>query len=161
MKGPSDGLIVAAIVACILGILGAGVVASLAWSTSPFVGAMLAVFVGHTVLLMHRLVNVLVRRANGRNDALLSRDDLLLRVRALLDGRPVRWVAPLTVVGNPDIREREPTLEIFNADPSEQRALYHRLRRIRSEIEAEVGGSFVVVFHTRAESARSDGAMPT
>lgn len=81
-----------------------------------------------------------------------ARDQILQRVAALLGERPVRWAEPRQFIGDYDGRER--TLEIFNADALEQRELLRRMRPIRDELEAVAGGPVVVVFHTRAESAR-------
>jgi hypothetical protein len=58
-------------------------------------------------------------------------------------------------MGDYDGRDR--TLEVFNADSGEQRDLLRRLRPIRSELEPIVGGSVIVIFHTRSESARLYG----
>ncbi len=79
-----------------------------------------------------------------------ARDDLRRRLSDSLDGRPVRWAQH--VVGDYDGRDR--TLEVFNADPTEQRDLFRRLRPARKDMEAFAGGPVIVIFHTRAESAR-------
>jgi hypothetical protein len=79
-----------------------------------------------------------------------ARDDLVGRISDLLSGRPVRWAR--NVLGDYDGRDR--TLEVFNADANEQRELFRALRPIRKEMEAIAGGSVIVIFHTRAESAR-------
>lgn len=81
-----------------------------------------------------------------------SRQDLLARLRELMDGRPVRWAGPPELVGDYDGRER--TLEVFNADGKDQRALLGRLRPFRPDLEAAAGGAVIVIFHTIAESAR-------
>jgi hypothetical protein len=87
-----------------------------------------------------------------------ARHDLMRRLSDSLSGRPVRWAKH--VVGDYDGRDR--TLEVFNADPAEQGDLYRRLRPLRKEMEALAGGPVIVIFHTRAESARlySDFALP-
>jgi hypothetical protein len=79
-----------------------------------------------------------------------ARNGLLRRISSLLSGRPVRWAQD--VVGDYDGRDR--TLEVFNADPTEQGDLFRRLRPIRKEMEACAGGPVIVIFHTRAESVR-------
>jgi len=79
-----------------------------------------------------------------------ARDDLIRRISDSLSGRPVRWARD--VVGDYDGRDR--TLEVFNADPAEQGDLFRRLRPVRKEMEAFAGGPVIVIFHTRAESAR-------
>lgn len=79
-----------------------------------------------------------------------TRDEIARRISDLLQGRPVRWAQD--VVGDYDGRDR--TLEVFNADAAEQRALFRSLRPIRKEMEAVAGGPVIVIFHTRAESAR-------
>ena len=79
-----------------------------------------------------------------------ARDDLARRISGLLRGRPVRWAKhPL---GDYDGRDR--TLEVFNADAGEHRELFRAMRPIRQEMEAVAGGPVIVIFHTRAESAR-------
>ena len=79
-----------------------------------------------------------------------ARDALARRISDLLRGRPVRWAR--NAVGDYDGRDR--TLEVFNADAGEQRELFRALRPIRQEMEAVAGGPVIVIFHTRAESAR-------
>jgi hypothetical protein len=81
-----------------------------------------------------------------------ARGQILQRLQVLLDGRPVRWADPDRFIGDYDGRDR--TLEVFNADASEQRALLRSMRPIRDELEAVAGGPVVVIFHTRAESSR-------
>ena len=67
-----------------------------------------------------------------------SREDWALRVRELMQGRPVRWAGAPELVGDYDGRER--TLEVFNANASEQRALlrscgrFARSWRVASEV---------------------------
>ncbi len=81
-----------------------------------------------------------------------ARDEILDRVAEVLGDRPVRWADPGQFIGDYDGRER--TLEVFNADASEQRELLRHMRPIREELETVAGGPVVVIFHTRAESAR-------
>ncbi|HWO18446.1 MAG TPA: hypothetical protein VNO30_06705 [Kofleriaceae bacterium] len=81
-----------------------------------------------------------------------AREQILHRVAELLNDRPVRWADPHQFIGDFDGRER--TLEVFNADALEQRELMRRMRPIREELETAAGGPVVVIFHTRAESAR-------
>lgn len=66
-----------------------------------------------------------------------------------LDRRPVRWGQGL---GDFDGHER--TLEIFEADAREQRALLRALRPWREALDQAADGPVVIVFHTRAESRR-------
>jgi hypothetical protein len=80
----------------------------------------------------------------------IARKDIPLVVSNLLDGRPTRWAS--SAVGNYDGRER--TLEVFEADASEQLALLRELRSVRAELRAVADGPLVIVFHTRAESER-------
>lgn len=82
--------------------------------------------------------------------SVIDRDAVALRVSELLNGRPVRWAR--NVVGDYDGRDR--TLEVFNADPREQRELLRWFRPVREELETAVGGPIIIVFHTRSESAR-------
>lgn len=78
----------------------------------------------------------------------MNREDVPAAVAREI-GRPVRWASP---VFHYDGCER--TLEIFNADVSEQVDLLRRLRSLRSELEQAAGGPIVFVFHTRSETAR-------
>ena len=79
-----------------------------------------------------------------------AREELARRIRGVLSGRPVRWAQ--NVLGDYDGRDR--TLEVFNADAAEQRELFRSLRPLRKEMEVVAGGPVIVIFHTRAESAR-------
>lgn len=74
------------------------------------------------------------------------------RVSDLFDGRPTRWGPSSTAVGDYDGRER--TLEVFDADAGEQRALLRRLRDMRPDLERAIGGPLVIVFHTTSETNR-------
>lgn len=78
-----------------------------------------------------------------------SREKYLGLVSVLFDGRPTRWAEPN---GAYDGSDR--TLEVFNVDHAERRDLMRRLRRIRADMEQELGGPVVVLFHDRKESAR-------
>ncbi len=53
-----------------------------------------------------------------------------------------------------DYDGRERTLEVFDADAHEQLALRTRLRPLLNELEVALGGSIVIIFHTRRETAR-------
>ncbi len=86
-----------------------------------------------------------------------SRQDLLVRVRESMEGRPVRWAGPPDLVGDYDGRER--TLEVFNADGKDQRRLLRQLRPVGPELEDAAGGPVIVIFHTVAESARLHAAF--
>jgi hypothetical protein len=79
-----------------------------------------------------------------------ARDAWLPRLREIFGGRTVIWAT--NPVGDYDGRER--TLEVFNADPSDQRPLLHQFRDVRSEVEAVVGGPVIVMFHTTKETRR-------
>lgn len=87
----------------------------------------------------------------------LRREDVPHVVSQLLDSRPVRWVPPERVLGDYDGRSR--TLEVFNADPKEQRQLLRRLRPERPAIEQAAGGPVIVIFHTRKETRRLYGGV--
>lgn len=65
-------------------------------------------------------------------------------------GRPVRWAE--NPIGDYDGRER--TLEVFNADASDQLQLLHQFRALRSDVEAAAGGPVIVLFHTTKETVR-------
>jgi hypothetical protein len=69
-----------------------------------------------------------------------AREPLLRDLSTILDGRPVRCLGR--------------TLEVFNAEPAEQRALFRRMRLARPELELCLGGPLCIIFHTRRESAR-------
>jgi hypothetical protein len=85
----------------------------------------------------------------------ITRDSAVHVVSELLGGRPARWLtAPVA-----DYDGHERTLEVFDADAGEQLELLRRLRTVRPELSAAVGGPLVVVFHTRAESARLHGDL--
>lgn len=73
--------------------------------------------------------------------------ELAERVRVLVDNRPVRWR-----LGR--IEEFVATLDIFNADVDDQMVFMRRLRDVRPELDAAVGGAVIVMFHTRKESRR-------
>jgi hypothetical protein len=80
-----------------------------------------------------------------------GRDDIARRVARLV-GRPARWATGANTVGDYDGRER--TLDVFLADGPEQRGLLRLLRPLVPDLERAAGGPVVVVFHTRAETAR-------
>ena len=82
---------------------------------------------------------------------MITREDVPRRV-AELSGRPVRWASRGRSLGDYDGRER--TLEIFNADPGEQRTVLRELRTERSDLERAAGGPLVIVFHTSSETRR-------
>jgi hypothetical protein len=73
-------------------------------------------------------------RAGGFIPMTLTREQVPDRVSALLEGHPTRWVASAIALGDYDGRER--TLEVFEADAREQRALLRRLRDVRPDIDA-------------------------
>lgn len=81
-----------------------------------------------------------------------ARGQLVQQISHLLGERPVRWADRRQFLGNYDGQER--TLEVFNADPREQRDLVRRMRPIRQELEEVAEGPVVMIFHTRSESAR-------
>jgi hypothetical protein len=83
---------------------------------------------------------------------IMIREDIPKQVSALLGGRPVRWVPRDRLLVDFDGSMR--TLEVFNADPGEQRELLRALRPHRPALEAAAGGPIVVIFHTVAESRR-------
>jgi hypothetical protein len=82
----------------------------------------------------------------------LHRNDIPRLVSRLLDDRPVRWMPPERAIGDFDGRSR--ALDVFNADPEEQRALLRRLRQDRPAIEQAAGGPVLVIFHTSSETRR-------
>ena len=82
----------------------------------------------------------------------LTREQVPDRVSDLLEGRPTRWVPSAMAVGDYDGRER--TLEVFEADAREQRALLRRLRDVRPDLERAIGGPLVILFHTSSETQR-------
>jgi hypothetical protein len=81
-----------------------------------------------------------------------NRDRIASLVSTLLNGRPTRWTPPERLVGDYDGREN--SLEVFDALAGEQRYLLRRLRPFRREIEQEIGGPLIVIFHTPSETAR-------
>lgn len=82
----------------------------------------------------------------------LNRDLVPIRVSALLDDRPTRWAPADRLVGDYDGRVR--TLEVFDARAGDQRVLLRRLRPLRQEIEEQIGGPLIIVFHTPSETKR-------
>lgn len=84
----------------------------------------------------------------------LDRADVPRIVSELLGNRPTRWSAP----GIADYDGRERTLEVFEAEPAEQRELLRALRPRRADLAAAAGGPLVFVFHTSAESRRLHAA---
>ena len=82
-----------------------------------------------------------------------EREAMTRAVSERLDGRPVRWFAGVT--GDFDGRER--TLEVFDAEPPEQRSLIRDLRPLREQLSVAAGGPVVVVFHTQGETQRLYG----
>jgi len=80
------------------------------------------------------------------------RDTWVKKLRALMNGRPVRWAEPNSSIGDYDGRGR--AIEVFNADFKDQRRLLHQLRPDREDLERAVGGPVTIIFHTTRESAR-------
>ena len=82
---------------------------------------------------------------------MIDRPDWARRIHEFT-GRPARWATEGTLWGDYDGREN--TLEVFNVDAKEQRALYRQMRPMREALEQEVGAPLIVLFHTRKESLR-------
>ena len=82
----------------------------------------------------------------------LTRESVPALVSALLDGRPARWTPSERLIGDFDGRER--TLDVFYASANEQLDLLRRLRPLRREIEENIGGPLLVIFHTPKETER-------
>lgn len=77
----------------------------------------------------------------------MTRDELPRAVSRLIDNRPVRWAR---TVGDYDGRER--TLQVFCADPGDQRALLERVDADRARLEATAGGPLILIFHSVRQS---------
>lgn len=77
----------------------------------------------------------------------MTRDELPRAISELTDGRPARWAR---TVGDYDGRDR--TLQVFCADPRDQRALLARIDADRAQLEAVAGGPLIVIFHSVAQS---------
>jgi len=60
----------------------------------------------------------------------------------------VRWAQP---VGDYDGRDR--TLQVFNADPGDQRRIREEIDVFRDELERSAGGPLVIIFHSVRQSA--------
>ncbi len=73
-----------------------------------------------------------------------------LVVSDLIEGRPVRWVPTNRLVGDYDGRDR--TLQIFNADPKDQRRLLDEIDKQRGPLEQAAGGPLVIIFHSVKQS---------
>jgi hypothetical protein len=78
-----------------------------------------------------------------------------LHISRLLGGRPVRWASGGRNIGDFDGRDR--ALEVFNADPGEQRALLDAIDAGRAPLEAATGGPLVVIFHSVKQSRLRHG----
>jgi hypothetical protein len=86
---------------------------------------------------------------------MMNRDDIAKQVSMLLGDRPVRWLPRERLLVDFDGSSR--TLEVFNADPGEQRALLRVLRPHRAALETAASGPIVVIFHTTSETQRLYG----
>jgi hypothetical protein len=82
----------------------------------------------------------------------MHRCDVARQVSMLLGGRPVRWLPHERLLADFDGSSR--TLEVFNADAAEQRALLRALRPHRAALETAAGGPIVIIFHTTSETQR-------
>lgn len=80
----------------------------------------------------------------------MTRAEWLPRLRDIFGGRPTRWTE--NPVG--DYNGRERTLEVFNAEASDQLKLLRQFRAVRSDVETTTGGPVIVLFHTTKETAR-------
>ena len=76
-------------------------------------------------------------------------------VSRLIGGRPVRWAPARRLVGDYDGRDR--TLQVFNADPRDQRALLDVLDEKRDLLRAAAGGPLVIIFHSVRQSMERYG----
>ena len=79
----------------------------------------------------------------------MTKEDVPRRIAQLL-GRRAQWASPASCIPAYDGFDR--TVEVFDADAGEQRALLRELRGERPELERAAGGPLVIVFHTRARS---------
>lgn len=78
----------------------------------------------------------------------MKREDIPFAVSRLIGNRPVRWAKS---VGDYDGRER--TLQVFNADVSDRRALDEAIDSCRSLFELAADGPFVIIFYSTSQSA--------
>ena len=86
----------------------------------------------------------------------MTRDEVPGRVSRLLDGRPVRWAPSSSLFGDYDGRER--TLDVFDAEPRDQRRLRGDIdRALREELQTAAGGPVIVIFHSIKQSAARYG----
>jgi hypothetical protein len=81
----------------------------------------------------------------------MKRERVPYVISRLIDGRPVRWAPANRSVGDYDGRER--TLQVFNADPKDQRRLLDVIDSNRAPLEEAVGGPLIVIFHSVRQSA--------
>lgn len=81
----------------------------------------------------------------------MRRELVPLVVSGIIDGRPVRWAPPKRLVGDYDGRDR--TLQVFNADPRDQRQLLDAIDAQRGPLEEAAGGPLVIIFHSVKQSA--------
>ena len=77
----------------------------------------------------------------------MRRDLVPFAISRLIGDRPVRWGRS---VGDYEGRDR--TLEVFNADPTDQRALLDRIDQDRGPFEEAAGGPLIIIFHSTAQS---------
>lgn len=77
----------------------------------------------------------------------MNRDRVPFIVSRLLEWRPVRWA---TLVGDYDGRER--TLEVFNADPRDQRRFLVEIDKNRKALANAAGGPLIVIFHSVSQT---------
>ena len=80
----------------------------------------------------------------------MSRELVPFLVSRLVGWRPVRWTPGRRVVGDYDGRER--TIEVFNAEPADQRGLLSAIKKERDLLAKTAGGPLVVVFHSVRQS---------
>jgi hypothetical protein len=83
----------------------------------------------------------------------MNRAFVLLTVSELVEGRPVRWLPEDRRVGDYDGCDR--TLQVFCADPKDQRRLLDKIDEHRDVLEKAAGGPMVLVFHSVEQSTIS------
>jgi len=82
----------------------------------------------------------------------MRRDEAVRLLRDATGGRPVYWLDERTVCGDFDGCER--AIDVFDVEPGEARALFHRLSGLRGQLEELAGGPVTLITHAPAETTR-------
>ena len=78
----------------------------------------------------------------------MKRSAIPFFIARMIEWRPVRWAS---TAGDYDGRDR--TIEVFDADASDQRRLLVLIRKSTRHLEEAIGGPLVVIFHSVKQTA--------